>query len=333
MKRLVVIFAVFVVSLASAGAFAAYWWWGEALSTGKSLYSVRLLEKRAKRAAPRLPLAAWVGDSTIISGTSGIRVYPQVIWQRLKGARRPYESIVLAHAGIGPFVEYCAVGSLVGQKPRALYIIANISALTRSGKEQGVLEIASSIPRDELLRAAFLPWHDAGITIPRLYLARALSWSAVQSPFYFAEGLRQMFRDELYAERKPRKMRDFARRNRRDSKRLSKPIDESSPQVVMLKAAVELAVRNGIRTTVIFTPISKLGFDLNENAAAVFAERAEMLRGVVESAGGRFLDLHNALAWHMFRDHGGHFTREGTKQMVLLLERYVRADVFAPAGR
>jgi hypothetical protein len=195
------------------------------------------------------------------------------------------------------------------------------------------LEIASFIPSDELIRAAFLPWHFAEITIPRLFLARTLTWPHVERLFHFTEGLRQMFRDELYTSTRRRTFMDRVRANRRGLEQYRIPIDEWSPQVVMLRAAVDLAVRSGIRTTVIMTPIQARVFEVDDDSASLFAERSEMVRRVVRSAGGRYLDLHDALPAELFRDLGGHFTAEGTEYVATLVEPFVREDVFELPSR
>lgn len=80
----------------------------------------------------------------------------------------------------------------------------------------------------------------------------------------------------------------------------------------MMGATVELMRRNGMRTIVLVTPtplhlLKREGlFDPERDAA-----RMALLREIVESRGGRFLDLHDALKAKQFSDVNGHFTADG----------------------
>ncbi len=327
MQRLAIMFGVFVLLIAVAIGVAAYLWGEDAVREGRSMYSTaQYFELRAQRRLPSLPLVAWIGDSTIMPSEE-VRPYPLEIGKRLKETRRAAETIILADAGIGTFAEYCAVGKVLSLRPTAVYIIANLRAFVRTGSERGALDAASFIPASELPRAATLPWHAAGITIPRLLLARTLAWPQVREGFYFAEGLRQMFRDQVYSRPLHLPLMTRIRKYERELKDWDAPIDEQSPRLVMLRAAVELALRNGIRTTVIMPPIPKYVMEFSPHSVKGIAARSGVVGRAVSAAGARYVNLHNALATEDFRDLGGHYNRQGMDKMADSIEPLVRKDV------
>lgn len=327
MKRLSIILLAFAVSVAAAVGWSFVRWRDEAVRVGTSLYTTRTMFERLEnrtRKLPRAPLIVWLGDSTIMKAETDFLPYPGQIDARLRRSGLSYETLILAEAGIGPFVQYFVVGQVLRFKPTQLFLVANLQALTRSGRERGVLESASFLPPGELWRAFALPWHAAGISIPRLLLARSLAWQPVETVIYFLEGLRQLFRDEIYSSRRPLTFWDRGRTSARGMRRLMAPIDEHSPPVAMLAATVELAVRHGIPTTVILSPVRPLAHTLDgANSGPRLPERIKAVGRAVTAAGGRFVDLHAALGAEMFRDFGGHFTASGTTRMARALEPHV----------
>jgi hypothetical protein len=85
-------------------------------------------------------------------------------------------------------------------------------------------------------------------------------------------------------------------------------------------AAVEMAVRNGVRVVVVVTPVP---FDaLRENGLLErdrIAATIATIRSVVTAAGGTLVDLHTALRGDELADVDAHFTQAGSDHMVQLV--------------
>ena len=296
----------------------------EAIRKGSNEYRERrLLQKVARREDYERPQVVWMGDSTLMRGTREIEIYPRFVADRL-AEDHFVETRVFAQAAVDPYINYCVIGELLETSPDVVMIVANLRIMALRSGTRGFLSMASFIPPKELPRAIWLPWHLRQATIPRVLLAQGLRLSSVEQGFYLYEGLREMFREELYSE--PIKL-SFRDRFSRRAVMLSNYAEPISPEVIrMLAAAVDMSVRGGARTVVVVTPIPvdelrKIG------RYGAQPKRIEAIRTAVESAGGRMVDLHDAISASGFRDNGGHFTEEGSARVAELLEPVVREEL------
>ncbi len=328
MRAILTITCAATAVLVAAAAIAVELYWTDAVKEGKLLHRSRdLIERAAVRHSKKRPMVAWIGDSTLMLGPKGIVPYSTRVARRL-GEDRFVETALVAQAGIDPFVEYFVVGKFLENKPDLVVIVANLRILAMRGKMPGFLSLASFLPRAEMLRAVWLPWHHRQVTLPRLFLARALGLPGVENAFYFYEGLHLKFRDELYSDTLKVSFAERFEARRKMFRLYVSPIEK--PVLRMLGAMVGLAFRNGRPVVVVVSPIPIAKLREKGLYSSAVPDRLETIRQVVESAGGRLVDLHDALPADEFRDLAGHFTDKGADHMAELLDPVVREEL-APA--
>ncbi len=328
MRAILTIICAMTAVLAAAAAVAVHLYWTDAMKEGEYLHrNRRLVERFAVRHSKKRPMVAWIGDSTLMPGPKSLAPYSSVVARRL-GKDQFVETALVAQAGIGPFAEYFVVGKFLETEPDLFVIVANLRILALREYKRGFLDMVSFLPRTEMLRATLLPWHHRQVTLPRLFLARALTLPFVEDAFYVYEGLRLMFRDELYSD--TLKVSFFERAQAREHmfRHYVDPIE--GPVIRMLGAAVDLAVRNGRRVVVVVSPIPTEKLRERGMYSSLLLEQLATIRRTVESAGGRLVDLHDALPADEFRDLAGHFTDKGTDHMAELLDPVLREEL-APA--
>lgn len=335
MKRLFLIAAAFLLGLGAVFLVAMHAWRETGLEVGRRAYLARTVYSEFRTSPDRRhPLVVWLGDSTAMPG-QGIPAYPSLVARDLRAEGRPVETLNLAQAGADPFLYYCALGRILGLEPPAdlVVFVANLRLLGAGGGVRGVPQVLSMVPDEEFWRGALLPWQQRQVTLPRLLLARSLRSPWVESMFYRLEGWRVMFREAIYSDELEVSRTDRLALQARITRASDTPLNEGSPRVRMLGAAVELLARHGIRSAVIVTPVAFERLPDWEGFRSRVRRRVGMLRRVVESAGGRLIDLHDLLGREDFRDHTGHFSRSGAERLAAELEPILVEELQRVGGR
>jgi len=297
-----------------------------ALERGTKAYADRELEKRdVLFQFPNRPRVYWMGDSTIAK-MSNPNPYPHLIEAALE-SEFPIESVNRSRPGADPYVHYMRMGQVLKADPVAIFIVANLRIMRPITMGRGILQLASFVPRSELPAASLLPWYGRSTTFPRVLLARTMSWSPIEKGVYTLDGAREMFHDALWTSKPARRAGWRIRNLYQAFRRYDTPITRFSPMVRMLAASVRMAVRHGVSATVIVAPVpvarlAKAGF-----YGPQFGERVEVLRSVVEGAGGHLIDLHAELVKSEFRDLSGHYNAQGAAHLADLLAPIVRERV------
>jgi hypothetical protein len=112
-------------------------------------------------------------------------------------------------------------------------------------------------------------------------------------------------------------------------------VEPDHPVVQMLAGALEIYQSAGIDVVAYVVPMNvehfdRIGFDTRSG----IQETIETLRGVVETRGGTFLDLHRFFPDMAFRDIAGHFLQEeGFDGAMLLSARLVPELLRGELGR
>ncbi len=326
MKRLLTIAGSMGVGLVAVVVACGLVFGGKATSAGKSAYQIRRWVERPRvRLHPERPLVAWLGDSTTV-GRRRSPPYPQMIEQELTSSL-PIETFNYSQVGLNAYLYYMMLGPVLDQEPEAIFMLANPRLMLPEGAGRRILQMASMIPRAELPRALTLPWHARSVTIPRLLLARTISWPGVEQGLYFVEGVRTRFRDALKQTPPKRSEEDAVALINSALLAYDRPILENSPTVRMLGATVAMSVRHGVPTTVVITPMPIAVLRERGLYGPRFLERVAVLKRVVEAAGGHVVDLHAAVPPEEFVDKAGHYSPAGVSRMTKILAPIVRAQV------
>jgi hypothetical protein len=284
---------------------------------GGKLHHLRTLSKGAAEIQrPADSLLVWMGDSTMISKSDNLAYHI-----RVSNALRPkVESLTRTRPGLTFYHFYLLMGDVLEFEPDV--IVANLTLrLMDPSLGHPVEGLTSSIPTAELARALTLPFNGIGLTIPHLLLKRLLRFPWFEQAYYFLTGLRDRFHDASFWP---------AGKGRLTAMRFPLPdgpdkpnfaaydheISRTDPMVRMIAATVALAVRNGVEMLVMVSPIpwQRLHeFDLYDRQRT--DRRIQIIRGVVEAAGGRLIDLHALLTRDEFRDSLGHVTSFGNEKI------------------
>jgi hypothetical protein len=317
--RLAILGMTFAAVLTISVGYAVRTTHDEAVQAAKPLYKQRemLLHRLDPANVPKRPFVAWVGDSTI-TGIGAGGAYPVDIARRVPSLQ-PW---LVAYPGLEPFGYYFLTASVLEQKPSAVVLIANLRLLS-GGVPRPELHLADLLPLAELPRAALLPLHVRGWTLPRLLLARLMRWEWYGDAAYFADGLRELWQGAAAwsfagTTGLPPEVAflSFGRAFDQRLRAYDVPIGESTPSVRMLGAAVGMATAREVPTLVVVTPIPWRKLErLGWYRRGEFAARVDAVRRVVEANGGRLLDLHRFMDDDGFRDDGGHFNRAGSERM------------------
>jgi hypothetical protein len=303
---------------------------------GRGAYGYRAVYERefAPRTGDR-PLVAWLGDSTMLS--IGRAEYPAVVGRLLARDGVDPETRVVAGHLLDFYSFYFLAGPVLDLRPDLLVLMAHLRLfhrrpLTIEGIRISFNDLASFLPTDELPTALGLPLHERGLSVPTLLLARLLRFETGERALYLGEGLRHLAQqalDRAHVADTPPAAPDL--RVRWELAALGDydaTISRREPVVRMMEATVRMAVRRGVPTVVIGSPIPSAALAAHAlwNADAD-AERFRTLAQAVTDAGGRFVDLHLALAPDEFSDMAGHYTPAGIDHMARLLVPIVRAAV------
>ncbi len=342
MRRLTLIALAYLTGLTALGALVMRQWGAGAEDAGRALYPHRRqLARLEEAAADPPPVVAWLGDSTIYGGS-----YPDLIARSRLGPSRP--SLKVAFMGLDFWAYYQLLGPVMDRQPPVVVLVANMRVMRLPSGTRGYGDLAHLLPLGELPRTLALPFSFRGMTAPRLLLARALSTPWGEEAFHVAEGLRREFQAapfwEIFGPEEPPRS-DAARRFWALSGQAAMltaydaPLGPDTPLVRFCRAAVRFARARGAQVLVVVSPMpTRILEHAGHYDAARAAERIAMLRREVESAGGRLLDLHDALPSEFFRDDSGHFTPAGQERMAALVWPQVAISLLAaqatpPASR
>jgi hypothetical protein len=156
-----------------------------ALASGEALYHHRrALARMAEGASGARPLVAWLGDSTIVS--VGQDTYPRLVGAALAGG----EQRVIATPGLNFFDYYFVMGPVLEGAPDLIVLVAHLRMFGANTGTRTFTDLASMIPTSELPAAVMLPLPEQGISVPRLFLLRALRLAPLERAAYVFEGLR-----------------------------------------------------------------------------------------------------------------------------------------------
>jgi hypothetical protein len=305
---------------------------------GLALYGHREVLRQAARAESGPSAAvAWLGDSTVME-TATIPSYPTMIDEeklRPLGLR----SIHFAETGFDFYAYHSLVDDALDLGPRVVVLIANLRVCIPEGGARGFNDLTGELPLGRLPRMLTLPYSFRGMTAPRLVLVRLLRPAWGEEGFLIAEGARSLFQEQPFWSRlgptEPRvltKWEIFRKGRDRVLGDYRYPVRPGHPLIRFAAATVADAVARGARVLVVITPapvdrLKALGwYDADD-----FARRAAVIRAAVEGAGGTLLDLHDALPTELFRDPGGHFTKEGAARMDELVWPALAHELGVPA--
>lgn len=323
MRRLILIAVTYLIGVAALGTAALHVWGDAAEESGRALYPHRQLLghlERSSTAPP--PTVAWLGDSTIYGPS-----YPDIIGRTRLGPTKP--TLKVAFMGLDFWALYQLLGPVMERRPRVVVLVANMRVMRLPSGTRGFGDLAASLPLDELPRTLALPYSFRGMTAPRLLLARSLSTPWGEQTFYVAEGLRRDFQGAAFWEalgpkERPRTQEELFFEGLIASGKMADaydaPLGQNTPLVRFCRAAVRFARARGAQVLVVVSPMPTQNLArVGRYDPARIAGRIAMLRREVESAGGRLLDLHDALPMELFRDGSGHFTPTGHERMATLV--------------
>lgn len=282
------------------------------------------VERMLRPTDPTRPLVVWLGDSTT-TDHPGNPSYPRRIETRLQPVQ-PVEILNASRPGLDAFQHYVLLGRLAALAPRAVFVLANPRLMHGEGGGDGLLTIASMIPIHELPRSLLLPWHERGITWPRLLLARAMDLEVAREAFEFYQGLRGRLEYGMH----PEGARIAAPRAQIIADAIAaydRPIGGRTACVRMLAASTRLAVESGAAAVIVVPPIPFEVLAKRGLYGSRFLERIAILRREVEAAGGTLIDLHRLLSADEFRDVLGHYSDRGSDRLARHLEPIVKAHL------
>jgi len=325
MKPIHTITAVFLGSLAVVAAVTALLIGEEAVRAGMDLlrHRVHLDKALADLANEKRTLVVWMGDSTLF-WSRGRPPYPEFL-NREPHRLRDVKHSVVSLLGLDFFHYYCILGAVLDVDPEFVVLHANLRMFERP--DEPMMDLCSFLPPAELPRAIWLPLHERGLSPIPLLALQALRFDPAERAFLGLDGARKLL-DE----------RDSFGLLVRRVNWLQEMIDDGEPKqpatqenllqaydmrlharqgtVRMMAAAVRMAVRRDTPVLVVASPIPHR---LLAERGWYAPENFDLLRRVVETKGGRFLDLHDALDTEHFSDVTGHYSREGAQRMAELL--------------
>lgn len=278
-----------------------------------------------------LPLALFLGDSTLADAWS----YPELLGRSLGDEA---EVRVVWWKGLEPYHYYLLLGRALALEPEVVVLVAHLRLFWRD-EPLWYPDLLTLLPPRELSRALRLPFHERGVSVPRLVLASLLGAAGGDDVVLAAAGGRELARSVpglgwlVPARLAERSAESLERRRATRFARYAEPLYAGHPALALLGAAVELAARGGARVLVVASPVpvSRLA-DAGLYAESDFRRRIELLRAATEANGGELLDLHRSLPRGEFRDEFGHHTPAGAKRIAAALEPALRAALDLPAA-
>ena len=317
---------VFATVLSAGTCTVAVPFWDALVATGRRELRHRPAAlANPQRRKPDGPLAVFLGDSTFLPGYA----YPRRLAARLGGAAEVHH---FWWEGFEPFHHYLLVGRAMELAPDAVVIVAQTRVFWRH-EPLWYADLLTLLPPRELPRAVLLPFHERGVSVPRLVLASLLGSLRETSDTWLQAFVGARWRAErvpglhwlVPARRPSRDPRRLVELRRERFLRYDLPIFEGHPAVRALAATVERAVRGGARTLVLVSPIPVERLrEAGLYDPEVFDRRVRVIRDAVEEQGGELLDLHAILSASDFSDEFGHMTESGARKMVRVLDPWLR---------
>lgn len=349
MRRVALIVCTFLAIVTMATTAVLHLGGTDARATGRELYAHRVVVRQLREAARWhvRPTVVWAGDSTIME-FDDLPTHAHLVARRIlapAGAR----GLVLAAPNMDFFAYWNLAGRIAALRPELVVLVANVRGLAPTGGPKKLGDLTGEVDLADLPTAFALPYYLRGMTAPGLLLARALRAEAAEGAFLTLEGARRNAQEaSVWARLGPKDPAVppaalFARLVANTGERLAaydRPLGDDSPLLGYVRASVARLVRDGIAVVVVVTPMPwerAATFGLYELGRV--APRIDVLRGAVEQAGGRLIDLHRSLVTSEFRDSDCHLTRAGADHVAGLLapeiERILveRGRLSVPAGR
>jgi hypothetical protein len=331
-RRVLAIAAGFVVTLSLGVAALLLALGPELTAAGRKDLGHRRGEFLApERARPELPLALFFGDSTIMKSFG----YPRDIARRLRGSLEVQQ---FAWQGFEGFQHYLILSRMLALEPDVVVLTAQQRTFYRD-EPLWYPDLLDLLPLGELPRALALPFHQRGVSLPRLALASlfgSLGETGEQLLEAFVGGrivARQIPGLRLLVPVRPPEsdVRGIVQVKRERFERFAQPIFAGHPAVEILGASVALAERRGAQALVVVSPIPierLLAERLYDPIR--FAAWVDVLRDEVEAAGGELIDLHDALAASDFTDELGHYGERGALRVSSAVQAWLRNNLPRP---
>ncbi len=332
MRRVAVIVCVFLLLVAAAGVAVYRTADPSARTTGLVLYGHRKVLADLAGAVRTRPQVVWAGDSTLMR----IAQYPSYVDFIKRDVLDPAHvgTVMLAAPGMDAYSYWSLSGRIAALHPKLVVLIANLRTFMPEGGVRGLSDLAGEIPLTDLPRTLALPYYIRGMTAPRLLLARALATQLGEDVFLTFEGVRRNVQEaaawrwlgpENRAPIPGEQFLRFADMSERLLVAFDRPLGPSNPLLRFTAATVSRLVDAGATVLVVVTPMPwERSLETHHYEEGRFASRIALLRDVVESSGGRLVDLHRGLTKQFFRDTDCHFTADGAAEVAKLLTPEVR---------
>jgi len=293
-----------------------------------------------------------LGDSTVIDYPYG-RSLPDNLRRVLRRSTKQ-KSLVIPLAAPGMSApEYYAFADLIAEyRPHQVVFPINLASLSnrwRSGFNRR--ESIGWIPLRRLPDLLTRPFHSLNLTFDRILFYMGIVGSGLQEAWqHYGEeqvrtvhGIHQLrrtlhqFNPFLMFDGLPNVRLPYQAGNRNRSNpqyvealyggAMSGAASEH-PVVQMLAGALEVYQSAGIHVLAYAVPMNvehfeEIGFDTRMGTR----QTIEMLRDLVESRGGTFLDLHRLFPDKAFKDLGGHFLQEEGFDGAMLLAKELAPDL------
>jgi hypothetical protein len=293
-----------------------------------------------------------LGDSTVIDYPRG-RTVPDNLRRVLRNSTSQKTLVIpLAVPGIGALEYYAFADRIVAEQSHQVVLPINLASLSGPWRNDfNRTESSGWIPLRRHPHLMTRPFHSLGLTFDRVLFYMGIVGAGFQETWqHFGEeqvravhGIHQLRR--VLHQFNPRLMHDglpgfrlpYQAGNRNRSNRhyvdalygaALSGAEVDHPVVQMLAGALEVYQSAGIHVLAYAVPMNvehfeEIGFDTRTGTR----QTIEMLRNLVESRGGTFLDLHRLFPDNAFKDLGGHFLQEEGFDGALLLARELAPDL------
>lgn len=293
-----------------------------------------------------------LGDSTVIDYPYE-RAVPDNMRRLLRG-RAPRKTLVIPIAAPGMSApEYYAFADLIVAN-RADQVVFPINLASFSNRWRSGFNRRESIgwmPMHRLPDLLTRPFHAMNLTLDRILFYMGIVGFGLEDGWQYlgeeqvraVHGIQhvrrtihqfnpRMMNDGLPSFRLPFQKGNPNRSNRHYVEALyggaMDGIPSSHPVAQMLAGALEIYQDAGVRVLAYSVPMNvehfeKIGFETREGTL----KTNEMLRELVESRGGTFLDLHRLFPDKAFKDLGGHFLQEKGFDGAMLLARELAPEL------
>ncbi len=275
------------------------------------------LEAVLSTSPDRRPLIVWMGDSTLEIPAAA--TLPHLVERRL-ALRGPVDVRAVDGPGFDFYAHYFVLERVLALRPDLIVMTANLRLLVPNPDAPGWYnDLASALPPRELPRAARLPLAPARLSAARLALLQCLRASVCETLGLDLDAFRIWATGAWVRVAGPilgpepaialPKPRDVLR------KFYDITLSADSALVEVLAATVGRAEAAGVPTVVYFAPMP---LDLLAAAGlddpGRWRRNAGVLRAATESAGGTFVDLHDALGAREV-DAMAHYDATGARRL------------------